>query len=280
MYSLGQRLVAEGVGTAFLLMSVMGSGIAAETLSPNDVGLQLFENAVATAFALMALIWAFGPISGGNFNPAVTWADVALKNRSVKDGLAYTAAQIAGGIAGAVLANLMFALPPVTWSQKARVGPRSMARRSYCYPRPAAGHFSDFPHARRSGCAGGWGVYRSRLFFHFIDQLCQSGCNHRPDVFGHLCRHTPRVRAAVHSDADRRGCHSRGSHSLPAPPRVLTNPRPDANLTRTRFVKLNQPTVIARSAATWQSRWVEYTSGNHHCCGDEIATPVSSTGSQ
>ena len=65
MDSLGQRLVAEGVGTAFLLMSVIGSGIAAETLSPNDIGLQLFENAVATAFALMALIWAFGPISAG-----------------------------------------------------------------------------------------------------------------------------------------------------------------------------------------------------------------------
>ncbi len=123
MYSLGQRLVAEGAGTAFLLMSVIGSGIAAETFSPNDIGLQLFENAVATAFALMALIWAFGPISGGNFNPAVTWADVALKNRSVKEGLAYTAAQITGGIAGTVLANVMFALPPVTWSQKARGGP-------------------------------------------------------------------------------------------------------------------------------------------------------------
>ena len=60
---------------------------------------------------------------GGNFNPAVTWADVVLKNRSVKEGLAYTAAQITGGIAGTVLANVMFALPPVTWSQKARGGP-------------------------------------------------------------------------------------------------------------------------------------------------------------
>ena len=123
MYSLPQRLVAEAVGTAFLLMAVIGSGIAAEQLSPSDVGLQLFENAVATGFALMALIWAFGPISGANFNPAVTWADVVLRNRSVKDGIAYTVAQILGGIAGTILANLMFALPPVVWSQKFRGGP-------------------------------------------------------------------------------------------------------------------------------------------------------------
>ncbi len=123
MYSLPQRLAAEAVGTAFLLMSVIGSGIAAQRLSPNDVGLQLFENAVATAFALMALIWAFGPISGANFNPAVTWADVAFRARSVRDAIAYTIAQVTGGIVGAILANLMFDLPPVLWSAKVREGP-------------------------------------------------------------------------------------------------------------------------------------------------------------
>ena len=84
MRPLKQRLAAEAVGTAFLLMAVIGSGIAAERLSPNDVGLQLFENAVATAFALMALIWAFGPISGAHFNPAVTLADVAAAGQTVE----------------------------------------------------------------------------------------------------------------------------------------------------------------------------------------------------
>lgn len=123
MYTLPQRLLAESIGTAFLLMAVIGSGIAAQRLSPGDVGLQLFENAVATAFALMALIWAFGPVSGAHFNPAVTWAEVAQKSRRIREGLAYTCAQVAGGSAGAVLANLMFGLPPLQWSQKARAAP-------------------------------------------------------------------------------------------------------------------------------------------------------------
>lgn len=123
MPSLVQRLAAEVVGTSFLLMAVVGSGIAAQQLSPGDVGLQLFENAVATAFALMALIWAFGPISGAHFNPAVTLADVVLQAKPIKEGIAYVGAQVAGGIAGTILANLMFALPPVVWSTKDRSGP-------------------------------------------------------------------------------------------------------------------------------------------------------------
>ena len=123
MRSLGRRLAAEAVGTAFLLMAVVGSGIMAQRLSPGDVGLQLFENAVATAFALMALIWAFGPISGAHFNPAVTLADVVLQGRPVREGIAYVGAQTVGGIAGTMLANLMFALPPVAWSTKVRSGP-------------------------------------------------------------------------------------------------------------------------------------------------------------
>ena len=123
MRGLGRRLLAEAVGTAFLLMAVVGSGIAAQRLSPGDVGLQLFENAVATAFALMALIWAFGPVSGAHFNPVVTLADVVLQGRPVKEGAAYIAAQVVGGIAGTVLANLMFALPAVEWSTKVRSGP-------------------------------------------------------------------------------------------------------------------------------------------------------------
>ncbi len=123
MRSLSQRLLAEVVGTAFLLMAVVGSGIMAQRLSPGDMGLQLFENAVATAFALMALIWAFGPVSGAHFNPAVTIADVVLQGRPVREGCAYIGAQVGGGIIGTILANLMFALPPVNWSTKVRGGP-------------------------------------------------------------------------------------------------------------------------------------------------------------
>ena len=123
MRALIRKLVAEAVGTAFLLMAVVGSGIAAQRLSPGDVGLQLLENAVATAFALMALIWTFGPISGAHFNPAVTLADVLLHRRPWAEGVAYVGAQVAGGIAGTILANLMFSIPPVVWSTKVRGGP-------------------------------------------------------------------------------------------------------------------------------------------------------------
>ena len=121
-YSLSRRLVAEGVGTAFLLMAVVGGGIAAQRLSPEDVGLQLFEAAVVTAFALMMLIWSFGPISGAHFNPCVTLLDVAFGNRSTSEGAAYIGSQIAGGVAGTVLANLMFSLDAVEWSETVRGG--------------------------------------------------------------------------------------------------------------------------------------------------------------
>ena len=121
-HSLSRRLVAEGVGTAFLLMAVVGGGIAAQRLSPDDVGLQLFEAAVVTAFALMMLIWSFGPISGAHFNPCVTLLDVAMGNRSAAEGAAYVGSQVAGGIAGTVLANLMFSLDAVEWSGTVRGG--------------------------------------------------------------------------------------------------------------------------------------------------------------
>ena len=119
---MSRRVVAEGVGTSFLLMAVVGGGIAAQKLSPNDVGLQLFEAAVVTAFALMMLIWSLGPISGAHFNPCVTLLDVAMGNRTAGEGAAYVGSQIVGGIVGTVLANLMFSLDPVHWSETVRGG--------------------------------------------------------------------------------------------------------------------------------------------------------------
>jgi arsenate reductase len=122
-----RRLTAEFVGTGLLVTAVVGSGIMASRLSPNDVGLQLLENSIATAFALGALILMFGPVSGGHFNPVVSLADWWLGRRT-RTGLTgtylagYVLAQTAGGILGAVLANLMFALPAVAWSTTARSG--------------------------------------------------------------------------------------------------------------------------------------------------------------
>jgi glycerol uptake facilitator-like aquaporin len=126
--ALWRRLLAEFVGTALLVTAVVGSGIMATTLSPREVGLQLLENSVATAFALGALILTFGPVSGAHFNPVVSAADWFLGRRTRTgltgaDLLAYTTAQIAGAIAGSVLANLMFALDPVTFSHRDRGAP-------------------------------------------------------------------------------------------------------------------------------------------------------------
>jgi glycerol uptake facilitator-like aquaporin len=111
--NLARRLVAEFVGTALLVAVVVGSGIAAQRLSPNDVGLQLFENSTATVFGLAVLILMFGPVSGAHFNPVVSVADWFIGRRAdaglrLGDVGAYVVAQCAGAIAGAELANAMF----------------------------------------------------------------------------------------------------------------------------------------------------------------------------
>lgn len=113
-HDLGRRLGAEALGTALLVAVVIGSGIMAERLSPTDVGLQLLENALATGAALVALILALGPVSGAHFNPAVSLADRLLGGMDTPTTAAYATAQVAGGCAGAVLANLMFDLPAIT----------------------------------------------------------------------------------------------------------------------------------------------------------------------
>jgi len=122
---LPRRLLAEFAGTALLVTTVIGSGIMAVRLSPGDVGLQLLENSTATALALGALILTFGPVSGAHFNPVVSIADWWLGRRygtglSASDLGSYVIAQVCGAIGGAVLANLMFALAPVTFSTTTR----------------------------------------------------------------------------------------------------------------------------------------------------------------
>ena len=120
--SLAQRTVAEGVGTFFLLAAVVGSGIMAERLFVGSVGLALLANTIATGAALAALILTFGSISGAHFNPAVTLSAAAEGELSAGDVPLYLAAQVAGAVAGVVVANLMFDLPAVSISQHARHG--------------------------------------------------------------------------------------------------------------------------------------------------------------
>ena len=120
---LRRRLLAEFLGSAFLAAAVIGSGIAAQRLSPGDTGLELLENAAATAAGLFAIILMFGSVSGGHFNPVVSFADAAFGGLSWRDAAAYLPAQVAGCFAGAVAANLMFALSAVSISVKHRATP-------------------------------------------------------------------------------------------------------------------------------------------------------------
>jgi glycerol uptake facilitator-like aquaporin len=121
--ALWRRLLAEFLGSAFLAALVVGSGIAAQNLSPGDTGLELLENAAATAAGLFAIIVMFGPVSGGHFNPVVSFADAFFGGLSWRDAAAYLPAQVAGCIGGAVLANLMFALAAVSISARHRASP-------------------------------------------------------------------------------------------------------------------------------------------------------------
>jgi arsenate reductase len=123
---LPRRLLAEFLGTGLLVAVVVGSGIAAQTLSA-DAGLELFENAVVTAAGLAVLILVLGPVSGAHFNPVVSMADWWLGHRrrnglTLRDLAGYVPTQIAGGICGAILADAMFSEPLVHWSHHARTG--------------------------------------------------------------------------------------------------------------------------------------------------------------
>jgi glycerol uptake facilitator-like aquaporin len=124
--TLPRRLLAEFTGTGLLVTVVVGSGIAAQQLSPDDAGLQLLENSIATVFGLSVLILLFGPVSGAHFNPVVSAADWLL-GRSAGTGISgshvasYTVAQVAGGIVGALLANTMFDRQILEISTKARI---------------------------------------------------------------------------------------------------------------------------------------------------------------
>lgn len=121
-FTLRTRLTAEFIGTAFLVAAVVGSGIMGEKLSGGNVAIALLANTIATGAALVALILAFGTISGAHFNPVVTLADAIEGGQSWADASAYVFIQIIGGMTGAVVAHLMFGLSVVSISLHPRPG--------------------------------------------------------------------------------------------------------------------------------------------------------------
>jgi glycerol uptake facilitator-like aquaporin len=124
--TLDRRLTAEAIGTAFLLAAVVGSGIMGERLAGGNVAIALLANTLATGAALVALILAFGPISGAHLNPAVTLADASQGRLPWSDVPAYLGAQIAGALVGVATADVMFSEPVFALSRHARHGPAQM----------------------------------------------------------------------------------------------------------------------------------------------------------
>jgi glycerol uptake facilitator-like aquaporin len=124
--SLARRTVAEFTGTAFLVATILGSGVMAECLSGGNVALALLANTIATGAALVALILTLGGISGAHFNPVVTLMDAWERGLPWREAPYYVAAQIAGGIAGTLAAHIMFGLPLISLSRHARAGRAQM----------------------------------------------------------------------------------------------------------------------------------------------------------
>jgi glycerol uptake facilitator-like aquaporin len=121
-FDLPRRLLAESLGTAFLLATVVGSGIMAERLAAGNVALALLANAIPTGAMLVVLITMFGPISGAHFNPAVTLCFFMRREIGAPDALAYVAAQLVGAAIGTWCAHVMFDLPILMWGATARAG--------------------------------------------------------------------------------------------------------------------------------------------------------------
>ncbi len=192
---LARRATAEALGTALLVAVVVGSGIFAQRLSPNDVGLQLLENSTATAAGLVALILAFGSVSGAHFNPIVSLADRFFGGLSNRELGIYVPAQIVGGCFGAIVANLMFGLPAVTLLDARSIEQRPLARRDRRDLRPVRARDlrrgalgSPLQRALRRGR-----LHRGGVLVHLLDQLRQPGRHDR----SHADRHVRRDQAVV-----------------------------------------------------------------------------------
>src|ERR1700684_1669802 len=162
---LARRLLAEFLGSAFLAALVIGSGIAAQTLSPSDVGLQLFENAAATAMGLATIILMFGPVSGGHFNPVVSLADATFGGISWRDALAYIPAQVAGCVLGAITANGMFALAAVSISTHHRASGAHLLSEAIATAGLLLVIFSPARTKRRSAAPAAVGAYIGAAYF-------------------------------------------------------------------------------------------------------------------
>jgi glycerol uptake facilitator-like aquaporin len=180
---LARPLLAEFLGSAFLAAVVIGSGIAAQQLSPGNVGLQLLENAAATATGLFMIILMFGPVSGAHFNPVVSRLDATFGGIRWRDAAAYVPAQIGGCIVGAIVANTMFAQAAVKHLDQAPRLARASVRGGDRNAGIAAGDLLARAHPpRREHTRGGRRLHRRRVLLHELHELCQPGDQRLADV--------------------------------------------------------------------------------------------------
>ena len=212
---LTRRLLAEAFGTAGLVAVVVGSGIAAQRLSPDDAGLQLLENSTATVLGLAVLILVFGPVSGAHFNPVVTLVDWALGRRSgtgmaLPDVAAYVVAQVIGAVAGAVLANAMYDLDLVQTSQHHRAGGLDLPGRGGRDGRPGPADLRAGPdRPERGDRRSGGRLHRRGVLVHQFHVVRQPRGDGRADLLRHLRRDRAVVRARLRSRATGRGSGGR-----------------------------------------------------------------------
>ena len=239
-----RRLGAEFLGTGLLVTVVVGSGIAAERLSPDDVGLQLLENSTATFLGLTVLILMFGPISGAHFNPVVSAADWLLGPALRRPGcpgpdvLAYTGVQTLGAIAGAELANVMFKVPLTELSTKDRTGANLLVSEVVATAGLVVLIFALARTGRGMLAAPAVGAYIGAAYwFTSSTSFANPAVTDRPRLLRHLRRHRTRLGARVRRRPARRRRRRRrrscaGStptSAVPATPPSTTSSSPTAH---------------------------------------------------
>ena len=217
MSGLARRTLAEALGTGLLVTVVVGSGTAAQRLSPDDVGLQLLQNSTATVLGLFVLVTVLGPVSGAHLNPVVTLVDAVVGRRD-GGGLGWgevvvrVPAQVLGAVAGAVLSNLMFDVPVTALATTARTGPGVLLAEVVA----TAGLVLVVLAVVRTGRAHlaapvGRRLRRRRVLVHLVHVVREPRRHRRPGVLRHLRRHRGRVGAGLRRrPAGRRRARRRG----------------------------------------------------------------------
>jgi Major intrinsic protein len=201
-FNLRARLTAEFLGSAFLVAAVIGSGIMGERLSGGNVAIALLANTIATGAALVALILTFGPISGAHFNPAVTLADAIEHGIPWPEAVAYMFVQCAGGVAGAIIAHLMFGLHwySISLTYPAWVGASSERVRGDV--RAFVRDLGMFAIALRSRAVRCCELHHRRLLVHCVNIVCEPGSDNRSLLVRHVCWYSAVRRSVVYSGAD------------------------------------------------------------------------------